>query len=291
VPREPIQKTSKWESLLCFYGATLPDHPAKRRTVLNLAHLLRKTWSVPRVAQRRGINFELDLNDAIPRSIFYLGYYEPWETRWLEGALEPGWTVLDVGAHIGYYSLLCAKGVGPAGSAYAFEPCASTFARLRRNIGLNPGLNIYPEAMAVADKSECVSMAGADNSNTGTSHIAGGDSGNSSVPVTTLDEFVEKRKITRVDFIKADVEGYEVKLLAGAEKTLARLKPRLMIEVNPDALVRFGAPAEDLIQTLRSRNYSLYEATWRGLRPFTRLPPSGKYTNVIALPETSAKER
>src|SRR5271168_2767235 len=94
-----------WESLLCFYSTKLPDHPAKRRTVLNLAHLMRKTWSIPRVARRRGITFELDVNDAIPRSVYYLGHYEKWETRWLEGVIESGWTVLDVGAHIGYYSL------------------------------------------------------------------------------------------------------------------------------------------------------------------------------------------
>ena len=83
-----------WESLLCYYGNSFPEHPAKRRTVLNLAHLGKKTWNLPRVVQRRGVTFELDLKDAIPRSIYYLGYYEPWETRWLESVLKPGWTVL-----------------------------------------------------------------------------------------------------------------------------------------------------------------------------------------------------
>ena len=276
---------SVWESLLCFYGTALPDHPAKRRTVLNLAHLSRKTWGVPRVVQRRGIKFELDLNDAIPRSIFYLGYYEPWETTWLEQILAPGWTVLDVGAHVGYYSLLCAKGVGPGGSVYAFEPCAATFAKLRRNLELNPGLNVRPEAIAVADHLEYMCMAEGDNSNTGSSYMIDKESGVSGVPVTTLDEFVQKLRIARVDLIKADVEGYEMKVLGGAEKTLARFRPRLMIEVNPDALIRCGTSAENVIDALRARNYATYEATRRALRPFNRLPPSGKYLNVIALPK------
>lgn|ERR1017187_206244 len=276
---------SAWESLLCFYGTALPDHPSKRRTVLNLAHLSRRTWGTLRVAERRGIKFELDLNDAIPRSIFYLGYYEPRETTWLERTLAPGWTVLDVGAHVGYYSLLCAKGVAPRGSVYAFEPCAATFAKLRRNLELNPGLNVRPEAIAVADHSEYMCMAEGGNSNTGTSYIIDKDSGNSGVPITTLDEFVEQNQIARVDFIKADVEGYEMKVLVGAEKTLARFRPRLMMEVSPDALIRCGDSAEDMIEALRARNYSIFEATRRGLRLFNRLPAPGKYQNVIALPK------
>ena len=69
------------------------------------------------------------------------------------------------------------------------------------------------------------------------------------------------------------------------EKTLARFRPRLMIEVNPDALIRCGTSAENVIDALRARNYATYEATRRALRPFNRLPPSGKYLNVIALPK------
>ena len=276
------------ESLLYFYSATLPDHPAKRRTVLNLAHLMRTTWSIPRVVRRRGITFELDLNDAVPRSIFYLGYHERWETRWLEQVLAPGWTVLDVGAHIGYYSLLCARGVGPKGSVYAFEPCPSTFARLCRNLDLNPSLKVHPQAMALADRTEYLCMTEADASNTGTSYMKDKASSSSGIPVTTLDEFVREQRLTRVDFIKADVEGYEMKVLAGADETLARFSPRLMIEVNPDALIRFGASAEDMIRALRARKYSIYESAWRGLRPFKRLPPPGKYTNLIALAENAS---
>jgi len=272
------------ESLLCFYSANLPDHPGKRRMVLNLSHLMRKTWNIPRVVRRRGITFELNLNDAIPRSIFYLGYYERWETRWLERALAPGWTVLDVGAHIGYYSLLCAKALGRNGSVYAFEPCPSTFIRLRRNLDLNPDLNVHAQAMALADRTEHLCMSEADSSNTGTSFVMGKDARNLSIPVTTLDEFVRERRLARVDFIKVDVEGYEMKLLAGADDTLARFRPRLMVEVNPDALIRFDSSAENLMQALRARNYSIYEATRRGLHPIDRLPRLGKYMNVVALP-------
>ncbi len=242
------------------------------------------------MARRRGINFELDLNDAIPRFLFYVGYYERWETRWLEGAVQPGWTVLDIGAHIGYYSLLCAKGVGPTGSVYAFEPRPSTFAQLRRNVELNPGLNVYPQAMAVSERAERLGLSEADSANTGTSYISGKGSADSGVPATTLDEFVREHALTRVDFIKADVEGHEVKVLAGAAQTLDRFRPRVMIELSPDALQRFGDTSESVIESLRSRGYLIYEATRRGLRLMKRAPDAGTYTTVIAAPSDGARD-
>jgi FkbM family methyltransferase len=289
MPVAPRKSNGMWESLLCFYGTRLPDHPGKRRTVLNLAHLMRKSWNVPRIAERRGINFELDLNDAIPRFLFYVGYYERWETRWLESALEPGWTVLDIGAHIGYYSLLCAKGVGPTGAVYAFEPRPSTFAQLRRNVELNPGLNVYPQAMAVSERAERLGLSETNSSNTGTSYITGKGSADSGVAATTLDEFVCEHGLTRVDFIKADVEGHEVKVLSGATQTLDRFRPRVMIELSPDALQRFGDTSESVIESLRSRGYLIYEATRRGLRLMNRPPDAGTYTTVIALSADSGR--
>lgn len=274
-----------WDNLLCFYGCTLPNHPGKRRMVHNLAYLGRATWGLPRLATRRGITYELDLRDVIPHSIFYLGQYERWETRWVEATVQPGWTVVDAGAHIGYYSLLCGRRVGSEGVVHAFEPCPPTYTRLLRNLELNGAANVRPHPLALADRPGRAAMVQAADSNTGWSYLQPGEAApGATVEVSTLDLFVREQDLARLDFLKVDVEGSEWRFLAGAEQALARFRPRLMIEVNPQALERFGAGAEQVTQWLRERGYTLHRAGRRSLRPLEQLPRPGKYVNLIALP-------
>lgn len=100
----------------------------------------------------------------------------------------------------------------------------------------------------------------------------------------TLDEFVAEREITRLDLLKIDVEGAEVSLLRGAEQSLKRFRPVVMIEINPSALRRFGQTAEDVVSLLGSRCYQLTMATrWGRLRPLAALPTQGE-PNIFAWP-------
>jgi FkbM family methyltransferase len=273
-----------WDSALLIYGQRLPYHPRKWRVLAALAPLARPTWSRPRVAKRRGVWYQLDLQQFVDRYIYYLEY-ERWETRFVERNVRPGWVVVDVGAHIGYYSLLFSRLVGATGEVHAFEPAPSTYDGLKRNIELNKAWNVSPYRIGLADSTQETSLLPGKGGDSGRAHLAPSqEPGSNRVLVTTLDRFVNERALRRLDLIKVDIEGAEQRFLSGAEHTVRRFRPILMIEVNPTMLELFGTGAEKLIQALSHYGYVLREPTWRGLRPLGSLPAAGQYCNVVALP-------
>ena len=111
-----------WDRLLSVYARVLPNHPGKWGVLNALASKAEPAWQQPRVAKcGSGALFELNLKHWVDRDVYFL-QYEYWDSRFLRRLVRPGWVVIDVGANIGYYSLLCAKLAGPIGRVFAFEP-------------------------------------------------------------------------------------------------------------------------------------------------------------------------
>ena len=103
------------------------------------------------------------LTDMIGRRIFLFGVWEPEMTAYVEATLRPGGVFIDVGANIGYYSMLASRLVGPSGSVVAIEPSPTNFSELKRNIALNHALNIRAIDMAVGDEVvRCSPLPGAE---------------------------------------------------------------------------------------------------------------------------------
>jgi tRNA G37 N-methylase Trm5 len=100
--------------------------------------LFGKTDSV--LVERGGVRYDLDLREGIDFSIYLLGAFEPETRRALKGAVKPDYVVFDVGANVGAHTLTLARCVGKSGKVYAFEPSDFAFAKLRRNLSLNPEL-------------------------------------------------------------------------------------------------------------------------------------------------------
>ncbi len=92
------------------------------------------------VATRRGLHYELDLSEGIDLAVYLFGAFEPSTWAALAKHVKPGMTVLDIGANIGSHTLHLANLVGAAGRVYAFEPTAFAYAKLLRNLSLNPVL-------------------------------------------------------------------------------------------------------------------------------------------------------
>jgi FkbM family methyltransferase len=150
--------------------------------------------------------------------------------------VKTGWTVIDVGANIGYYSLLLGQWVGPKGSVHAFEPQPVIFEQLCRHIILNKIDWIKPHQRALGDTIEQRFMTDIPEWNKGMQRIATDkDKGVNQVEITTLDEFVKYEELDRIDFIKVDIEGYEFKFLKGAKQSLNKFRPLILIELNPEA--------------------------------------------------------
>jgi FkbM family methyltransferase len=155
------------------------------------------------------------------------GSYEPEQTRMFEAHVRPGDTVLDVGAHVGYYTLLSAVLAGPRGSVWAFEPNPRNCAFLRRHAEINGCANVRVTEAAVSD---AAGRARVDfGTGSGTGHLAG--DGAIEVETVRLDDFVRERGIAPTA-VKVDVEGAERRVLDGARETLARHRPVLFLSTH-----------------------------------------------------------
>jgi hypothetical protein len=118
-----------------------------------------------------GIAMEADGRDLVSQSILVDGLWEPRLTEIIAKALPPGGVFIDVGAHVGYYTLLASRRVGPAGRVVAVEPNPETLLRLRRNIALNDSRNITVEPVACTDRETMLQFFPAGVEDTGESSL------------------------------------------------------------------------------------------------------------------------
>ena len=149
--------------------------------------------------------------------------------------ISPGDVVYDVGANVGYMTLLASKLVGPTGRVVAFEPGAKTAAQLRAQLVANGLQNVEVEECAICDEVGTSQFA-ADGFSV-MAHLSDTASGGTVIVRTsTLDEFVKGRQVP--DLIKIDIEGAELLALAGARRLLATKRPALIVELHSEQLSR-----------------------------------------------------
>lgn len=165
--------------------------------------------------------------------------YEPLTRRVFADALAPGMTVADVGAHVGYYTILAARRVGPAGTVHAVEPCAETLAFLERNLALNEVTNVvvHPYAAGAARRNRVLHVTGSSDSHGFYPHPLTETLRTVEVAETPLSEVLDGR----VDVVKIDVEGAEIEVLDGMREALLEAPPRsLLVEWNPACMTSAG---------------------------------------------------
>lgn len=147
------------------------------------------------------------------------GCLNPPETWLYKRLVRPGMVAVDLGGNIGYFTLLFARSVGPAGHVIAFEPDADNMSRLRRSAAENGYGNVTPEMCAVADTVGCIPLWRApDNFGDHRVRRTAMDRPSVTVPLVTLDSYFAPG--SRVDFIKMDIQGAEQAALAGAKRVL-----------------------------------------------------------------------
>jgi FkbM family methyltransferase len=160
---------------------------------------------------------------------YWLGIYELQTRRFLESKIRTGMVIYDVGAHVGYYTLMASRLVGPGGRVVAFEPNPSNISFLRRHLGLNGVDNVTVIEAAVS------SMAGTAHFDAGgepsMGHLA--STGSLEVKLVTIDAIADELDL-RPNLIKVDVEGHEPPALEGAMRSLVRDRPGVFLSVGPD---------------------------------------------------------
>jgi len=196
-----------------------------------------------RVEGQIGFDYAPVPNDQIGRMLYWRGFsaWEPGTTGTFISLVRRARTILDIGANTGVYSLLAAS-VNPAAHVHAFEPVPRIFELLRRNVEINhleSRVTLHSEAVADAAGNTSFHVpqddvpTSASLNPSGFRNVAGTLI---TVPVTTLDALFCDDET--VDLAKIDVEGFEDKVLTGMRSLLARMKPTLLVECNPDGPYR-----------------------------------------------------
>ena len=186
-----------------------------------------------------GLNRGMHLSmPALERLSYALGRYEPRMAKCMKRYIRPGDVVYDIGAHVGYFTLMMSRLVGEHGRVFAFEPNPANFALLKQNLKDNDIHNVTAVPLAVSDRSGEVIFATFGYSFVG--HIANEDTPEDAqlIPVqaTTLDDFVYRDNHPCPRFIKLDVEGAEDCVICGAENVLRQGMPIIHAEVRPGVI-------------------------------------------------------
>jgi FkbM family methyltransferase len=214
----------------------------------------------PRWVQLDGFRLRLDPYDDVLSYNLARGYpWEPTATRALRERLEPGMVVVDVGAHIGYYTLVASLAVGERGRVFAFEPEPRNLRLLRRNVETNGCTNVRVVDRAVGAACGPARLALDPRNTGGHSLVAAARGDTPTIPVerVDLDGFLEREGV-RPALVKIDVEGAERAVLAGMSRTLARPGPLvILIEYFPERLAEDGHPPESLLELLSSYGFAL----------------------------------
>ena len=215
-----------------------------------------------RVEVEPGISFLLDPRDLIAVSILRGGGWQPEIWNSLSPFLSEGGVFLDVGAHIGYFSMKASPCVGKSGHVLAFEPNPETLLLLRDNVTANHADNVIVEPIACTEHEQTLTLYAGPPSNTGMSSLAQdnvpveGAPKSYTVPCRPIDDVVRELKLNRVDAIKIDVEGAEVGVLRGAMATLRRFHPIVVVEVVPEQLDKLHSTPADVIAAFKEAGYN-----------------------------------
>jgi FkbM family methyltransferase len=231
---------------------------------------------------------------ALDEELIYKSF-ESEEMHFVEKVLQPGMTVLDVGAHHGLYTLLTAKRVGPRGKVIAFEPSPRERKRLMRHLRVNGCSNVSVAHCALGDRTgeaDLFLVEGRhDWFNSLRPPVVEERTCRVRVEVRCLDDVLAELRIPQVDFIKLDVEGAELSCLQGAAKLLrSASRPAILAEVQDLRTQAWGYPAREIIQFLLRAEYR-----WFALDAESRLQPVSTHlpsydANLVALPQERVEE-
>lgn len=211
----------------------------------------------PEIFSNQDGKFIIFPNDAIAQHI-KLG--KPWEPHFksvIENFITPGDTVIDCGANFGYNAVLMGKMLNNKGLLMAFEPQRIIYQQLNGNLILNNIFNSITYQVALGDGTQSsTTMRPVDYES---SWVNIGDTsigeGGEEVIIYKLDDF----SFDRVDFIKIDVQGYELFTLEGAKELLEKFQPNLFIEIEPHQLIKFGITEDKLIEYIKSFGYRMFK--------------------------------
>ena len=214
----------------------------------------------PCVAVRSGIAKGLKIYLRNADEDYWLGTKETPIQEALAEHLSAGHVFLDIGSNIGFFALIGATCVGPAGRVYAMEPLAENLKCLKANLRCNDVRNveILPVAASNCEGAQDFFLAQHTGGSTlSESHIPPDVKGKTTVDVATVDGLIQRQTIMPPDLIKIDVEGAEIEVLEGMHDTMVKLRPTIVFEVDDALPDRAGDKFDAISKLLTSSGYSV----------------------------------
>ena len=204
-------------------------------------------------------NFYMLLNptEHIQQQLFWYGCYEKELGDLVKKMLRPDDVFIDIGANIGYFSLLAAT-ISPTIKVISFEPVKDLFKKMDKNFSINDSKNIIAINAAVGEINEHrhLYLSAIDNLGMSSFQQPENYSGKrEKVEVIVVDDWFKTSGLTKIDLIKLDIEGSELAALKGMRTVLEKQMPVLIVEINPEALLLFGLKPLDICNYLSQLDF------------------------------------
>lgn len=226
---------------------------------LELGMLMKWLLRVRRMeTEVQGIKLWVDPASNFGKRVLREGNYEADLTSAFGELLQPGQTFVDVGANEGWFSMLAAKLVGPAGRVIACEPQERLWPAILKNVASNGFANVQLLPFAIGRETGRGEINLYPSVNTGSSHISGTRrrwEKTQPIEVVPLSTVLGTAAGQGVDLMKIDVEGFEFQVLQGAGDHLGSTIRRIVVEIHPGPLQALGASEADVVGLLESKGY------------------------------------
>ncbi len=207
-----------------------------------------------------GFCMNLNPTEHIQQQLFWYGSYEKELGNLIRKVLKPGDVFLDIGANIGYFSLLAAT-KQTSSTVVSFEPVKNVFESLKENVQINDIKNIVTINAALGDTNEEKEIFISARENQGMSSFKQPENFSGTkekVKVLCVDDWFNSFALPKVDLVKIDTEGSELSALKGMRQVLERFKPLVIVEVNPATLGMFGLSSHDILNYLKQLNFEAF---------------------------------
>ena len=227
------------------------------------------------------------------RKIKSANYQEP-ALKMAQRLFRPGDVILDIGAHFGRYTVPLAHTVGPQGKIFSFEPVESAFKMLSRivdalklknvevfNCAMGDGETAMQMVIPLKDGVEVQSRAALDSGNRTDADLAGCHI--QEVDCETIDAFVERKQLAKLNFLKCDVEGAEYMVMKGGQKTLRTLAPVVLLEIEARHTEAFDYTPTEIAEFMKSLDYGMYVVNDGKLAEADSTSPD--YNNYFFIPK------
>lgn len=254
------------------------------------------TGKKKRIIERDGVKYEVELAEGIELSLFLFGKFQSHITKNSFLNIAKDYVIIDIGANVGLMTLQFAKLV-PNGKVFSFEPTHYALERLKKNLSLNPEIaknvtviNSFVSEKS-SDKADIVAYS---------SWKVNGEKGNNDHPIhwgtpkntdgvgsVSLNDFVENQKPAKIDFIKIDTDGHEYEVFKGADKAIAKYRPKIIFEIGLFLMDEKNISFEFYYNYFKALNYKLVDAKKEielNMNNYKKFIPKNGSTDLIAVP-------